>query len=182
VSASTSVEVRLANTSDLETLVALRLEYIQADLAPLDNEQGRMIADQLRHWIPSSLGERFFAVLASVDAVTASVAMLAVNEYPANPHFPNGRMGTVMNVWTRPAFRRRGLATAVLRELIELGGRLGLSKLELLSSAVAVPLYESQGFSKAQDEHVPMEYSYSASSQWLLRQTQPQTVLDQSHD
>jgi GNAT superfamily N-acetyltransferase len=165
VSASTGVEIRLANGSDLETVVALRLEYIQADLSPLSDEQCRLIADQLRTWIPSSLGERFFAVLASIDAEPACVAMLAVNEYPANPHFPNGRVGTVMNVWTRPAHRRRGLATAVLRELIELGQRLGLSKLELLSSTVAVPLYESLGFGRTQDEHLPMEYRYASALQ-----------------
>jgi ribosomal protein S18 acetylase RimI-like enzyme len=157
---SDPVEVRCASVADLDLLVELRLEYIRADLAELTGPQEAAIAAQLRMWIPASLSVRFFAVLALVDQMPASVAMLAVNEYPANPRFPNGRVGTVLNVWTRPAHRRRGLATALLREVIELGGRLGLSKLELLSSEAGQALYAGLGFVPSADDHLPMELCY----------------------
>jgi GNAT superfamily N-acetyltransferase len=154
------VEIRFAGAGDLEVLVRLRLEYIRADLAEVDAAGETAIASQLRTWIPANLGERFHAVLALVDGVPASVAMLAVNEFPANPRFPNGRVGTVLNVWTRPAHRRGGLATAVLRDVIALGRQLGLSKLELLSSEAGQPLYASLGFVPSSDDHLPMELTF----------------------
>lgn len=157
---SGSVEVRSATVADLDLLVQLRLEYIRADLAELGEPEEAVISGQLRTWIPASLGTRFFAVLAFVDGTPASVAMLAVNEYPANPRFPNGRVGTVLNVWTRPAHRRQGLATALLRDVVELGERSGLSKLELLSSKAGQPLYTALGFVLSTDDHLPMELTY----------------------
>ncbi len=153
-------QFRDAEVADLELLVTLRLEYIRADLAELSGAEEAAIASQLRTWIPVNLGERFFAVLGFVDRSPASVAMLAVNEYPANPRFPNGRVGTVLNVWTRPAHRRLGLATGLLCEVIDLGERIGLSKLELLSSQIGQPLYAALGFVPSTDDHLPMEFTY----------------------
>lgn len=153
-------DVRAARISDLDLLVELRLEYIRADLADLEAAGEAAITSQLRTWIPANLGDRFFAELAFVDGRAAAVAMLAVNEYPANPGFPNGRVGTVLNVWTRPAHRGQGLASALMRELVAVGERLSLSKLELRSSAAARPLYEGLGFVPSPDDHLPMELSY----------------------
>lgn len=158
--ATSGAEIRFAAAGDLELLVQLRLEYIRADLAELTAAEEAAIASQLRTWIPANLDEWFFAVLALVDGEPASVAMLAVNEYPANPHFPNGRVGTVLNVWTRPAYRRRGLATTLVGEVIGLGRRLKLSRLELLASKAGQSLYASLGFVLGKDDHLPMELAY----------------------
>lgn len=154
------VDVREASRADVELLVQLRLEYIRADLADLDERGEAAIAAQLRTWIPANLGQRFFAEVAFVDGRAAAVAMLAVNEFPANPGFPNGLVGTVLNVWTRPPYRRRGLATAVMRHLIRTGAQLGLSRLELRSSVAAQRLYESLGFGPTPAGHLPMELRY----------------------
>jgi GNAT superfamily N-acetyltransferase len=151
------VEQRGAGVGDLDLLVRLRLEYIRADLGEPDQDQEAVIVAQLRSWIPANLGERFFAWLAFVDGEPAGVAMLAVNEYPANPGFPNGRVGTVLNVWTRPAHRGRGIATGLMEELIGVAEELGLSRLELRSSMLARPLYERVGFVPAPEAHLPMQ-------------------------
>jgi len=157
---SGSVEIRQATAADLDLLVQLRVEYIRADLAELADDEEVAITSQLRTWIPANLGERYFAELAFVDGLPAGIAVLVVNEYPANPRFPNGRVGTVLNVWTRPAHRRRGLATALLGEVIALGRQLGLARLELLSSEAGKPLYASLGFVPSSDDHLPMELTY----------------------
>lgn len=161
VAADPSTRVaRLARIEDLDALIALRLEYIRADLLDISDAEAAPIVDQLTRWIPENLGSRFFAALAEVDETPASVAMLAVNEFPGNPSFPNGRVGTVLNVWTRAPYRRRGLATATMRLLIEVGRQQELSKLELLSSDMGMPLYASLGFRASEDEHRPMGLRY----------------------
>jgi len=153
-------EFRAAGLGDLDLLVELRLEYIRADLGEPGRDEEDVIVSQLRTWIPANLGERFFAWLAFVAGRPAGVAMLAVNEYPANPGFPNGRVGTVLNVWTRPEHRGVGVATALVGELVVLGGRLQLSRLELRASAAGRGLYETLGFRPSAADHLSMERSY----------------------
>lgn len=127
-----------------------------------------MIAEQLRRWIPGALGRRFFAVLATVDDEPARVGMLAINEFPANPSltaisatdaFPTGRICTVLNMWTRPAYRRRGFATAVMKMLLDLGRERGAPRIELLSRTMALPLDESLGFTRTTGDHVPSVFA-----------------------
>ena len=154
------VEFRAADPGDLDLLVQLRLEYIRADLGEPGPGQEDVIVAQLRSWIPANRGERFFAWLAFVEDGPAGVAMLAVNEFPANPGFPTGRVGTVLNVWTRPEHRGIGVATALMGELLELGRGLELSRLELRASAAARSLYERLGFRPAAADHLSMERPY----------------------
>ena len=57
--------------------------------------------------------------------------------------------GQITNVATSPAFRRRGLARAVLAEMIRVAGERKLSLLSLevrASNAAAIALYEAFGF------------------------------------
>lgn len=157
---ASDVEFRTAGAGDLDLLVELRLEYIAADLAVLDAAAEVELATQLRRWLPENLGKRCFARLAFVDGVAASVALLVVNEFPANPRFPRGRVGTVLNVWTRPPYRRRGLAGTLVGDLVQLGADRGLDKLELKASAAGLGVYQALGFRLRSDDHVAMELVY----------------------
>ena len=57
--------------------------------------------------------------------------------------------GTINNIAVFPAFRRRGVASALIEKLAERGKSLGLSKLTLevrASNSAACALYEKNGF------------------------------------
>jgi ribosomal protein S18 acetylase RimI-like enzyme len=73
-------------------------------------------------------------------------AFLVLWEMPANPSCPSGIRGTVFNVWTDPAFRRRGAATQVMNALIEGARESGAALLELSATRQGRPLYEKLGF------------------------------------
>lgn len=48
----------------------------------------------------------------------AATAMLQIYDTPPRPSCPNGKSALLMNVWTDPEFRRRGLARRVIKALI----------------------------------------------------------------
>lgn len=47
-----------------------------------------------------------------------SCCFLLITEKPANPSFVSGRTGTVLNVYTKPEYRRLGIARSLMRELL----------------------------------------------------------------
>ena len=57
-----------------------------------------------------------------------------------------GREALVLNVYTEPAWRRRGLARRLMAEIIRWAATAGVVRLVLHSSTEGRPLYESLGF------------------------------------
>ena len=99
-----------------------------------------------------------FAFLCRVDGTAAGCCLLYISEKPANPTFINGRTGSVLNVYTRPQFRRRGIAGKLMGMLLSEAGRLGLDFVELKSTDVGYPLYKSVGFEDAVSKYHNMKF------------------------
>jgi len=57
-----------------------------------------------------------------------------------------GPQGLIMNVFTERAWRRRGVAAALLRELLRWCRASGIESVVLHASADGRPLYEKLGF------------------------------------
>jgi GNAT superfamily N-acetyltransferase len=60
--------------------------------------------------------------------------------------------GRIRNVRVEPAYRRRGIAAALLREATAEAERLGVDRLALGTSTMGRPLYESLGWVDKNDE------------------------------
>ena len=57
-----------------------------------------------------------------------------------------GRQGTILNVFTEPEWRRRGVAALLLEEIIEWSRKEGLDRLVLHASEAGRALYDRLGF------------------------------------
>ena len=64
---------------------------------------------------------------------------------------PHGREAIVLNVYTEPAWRGRGIAEALMRRVIEWAGEAGLHTLVLHASEAGRPLYERLGFASTNE-------------------------------
>ena len=60
--------------------------------------------------------------------------------------FPPGPQGLIMNIFTEPAWRRRGLATRLMETMIAWSRQNGITHLVLHASSQGRPLYEQFGF------------------------------------
>ena len=150
------MELRLATTKDLEALISLRLAYLRTDYATLFPQQEQQIMAQLKEYFPGHLGRDCFAYLAEEQGAAMACAFLILSEKPANPSFPTGKIGTLMNVYTLPAQRRKGYARALLERMIADSRQMGLSYLELKATEDGLPLYQKLGFSQEASDYTPM--------------------------
>lgn len=107
-----------ASVNDIKYLTELRLEYLAEDYGGLSQEQTALIADSLPDYFRRHLNNDLFAFVCRSGNITAGCCFLYVSEKPANPTFSSGRTGTVLNVYTRPQFRRQGIAGKLIKMLI----------------------------------------------------------------
>lgn len=67
-------------------------------------------------------------------------------EKPANPSYKTGKTGTLLNVFTYPEYRRMGLATSVIKAIIDEAKKLDIASIDLAATDFGKPLYEKLGF------------------------------------
>lgn len=140
------MKLRKASMADISSLIELRLEYLQEETGNLSPEQERAFSTQLEGYLPIHLGNDFFAFFAEEEGKIVSAAFLITSERPASMAFPNGRVGTIMNVFTCPEFRRKGYARKVVSFAVEDAKGMGIAMVELSATSEGRPLYEKLGF------------------------------------
>ena len=82
---------------------------------------------------------------------------LLVIEKPANPSFIHGKVGTVLNVYTKPEYRRQGAAKKLLEQMLLEARNMGLDYVELKSTEAGYFLYKSLGFEEVHSKYHNMQ-------------------------
>lgn len=148
-----SIVIRMANQNDLENLIRIRYDYFAAERWEVTPDIKIKIDTELKQFYEEHLNQDFFAAVADDNGNFAASAFLVIHPVPANPFWPTGKTGVILNVLTKPEHRRKGLASKVMQALINEAKRQNLSCLELSASQMGVPLYEKLGFQKKDLSH-----------------------------
>ena len=79
------------------------------------------------------------------DRIVAGGAVI-ISPWPAHPYDLECRRATILNVYTDPEFRRRGIARQLMQTIIAWCKREGFARVTLHASDDGRHLYESLGF------------------------------------
>ena len=149
---------RKATVNDINSLTDMRISYIKEDNGTLPSEEEKTFRKQLPDYFKRRLGKELIAYIAEENGETVSSCFLLITEKPAGPRFPDGLTGTVLNVYTKPSFRRQGLAGKLMKMLLSDARSLGLDYVELKATKDAVKLYKSLGFEEAFSKYTDMKF------------------------
>jgi GNAT superfamily N-acetyltransferase len=84
-------------------------------------------------------------------------AGLLVVPWVASPRNPVPRIAYVLNVYTDPAYRRRGLSRRLMETIIAWCREQGFGVVHLHASEVGRPLYESLGFEPSNEMRLSLQ-------------------------
>jgi GNAT superfamily N-acetyltransferase len=71
---------------------------------------------------------------------------VAIVHWPGSPDFPEPRRGWILNIYTEPEFRQRGVAKRVLETILDWCRAEGFAHVSLHASKFGRGLYEKFGF------------------------------------
>ena len=140
------MNVEKAGREDTETLVKMRLSYLKEDNGSLDFEGLAAIKKELPGYFHAHLNKDLLAYVIRDGQAIVSCAFLLIVEKPMSPAFINGRTGIILNVYTCPAYRRRGYARIIMEALLMEAKKKEISVIELKATEDGYPLYCSVGF------------------------------------
>jgi ribosomal protein S18 acetylase RimI-like enzyme len=148
-----ALTIRTAAVADAPLLASLRVALSRAnglDDPPLEAD----FRERSLTFFTAALAAR--TVLAWLAYAGDEIAGAAVLELRPTLPRPRARApvvdGRVRNVIVLPAFRRRGVASALMHEVLEAAVRERCDRLSLGASEMAVPLYEKLGFEERRRE------------------------------
>ncbi len=155
---------RRGTTGDIPELVRMRLAYLIEHHAGLSQEYIDHLEPKLAAYFAAHLNVNITAYIAvDTEPHVVSTTLLHITEKPARPSFMNGKTGTVLNVYTEPDYRRRGISEKLMTMLIDDAHAAGLDYVELTATEDGYPLYKKLGFEDHQPTTKPMKLTLNPS-------------------
>ena len=148
-----NLKYRKATAADIELLIRTRIEVLlAANGLPDDTDMGE-VEKQSRIYYEHAIPDGTHTAFLAFDG-DRFVGAGGISYYQVMPtyHNPTGRKGYVMNMYTRPEYRRMGIAAHMLDLLVHDARERGLVYISLEATAAGRPLYEKYGFSAAASE------------------------------
>lgn len=150
-----------ATNQDVELLAKLRVAYLMEDYGDLDEKELTVIERDLPDYFNKNLNKNIFAYIGRNEREIVACALLLVVEKPMSPAFINGKTGTVLNVYTKPEYRRNGYAKKLMNMLLEDAANMELCSVELKATEDGYSLYKSIGFEDSVSKYHQMEWRCS---------------------
>ncbi len=147
------LEFRKASAEDIDLLVETRIEVLRAANGLPDSADMSEVEMQTREYYGKALADETHTALLVFEN-DQFVGAGGISYYRVMPtvHNPTGRKGYVMNMYTRPEYRRKGIAFHTLDLLIQDAREKGIAAVSLEATAAGRPLYEKYGFSGMKNE------------------------------
>ena len=152
-----------AYLEDISSLVELRMAYLLDDYKEISQEKLTVIANNLSDYFRKHLNNDLFVYVCRVDHRIVSCCFLCITEKPSNPSFINGKTGTVLNVYTKLEYRRKGIAGNLLKMLLDESEKMNLDFVELQATDSGYNLYKYIGFKDVNSKYHHMKYFLSRS-------------------
>lgn len=143
--------IRATTVDDIPDLVTLRRAMFEAmghdDSETLD----RMCEASVRYFRQHVPTGAFRAWVAEADGRLVASIGLVIHSVPPSPGRSQGKEAYIMNLVTLPAYRRRGIAGALLDRVVEAARTEGIPLASLHATRIGRGIYDRAGFEIDED-------------------------------
>ncbi|MBP1045656.1 GNAT family N-acetyltransferase [Enterococcus sp. BWM-S5] len=139
------INMRRSTEDDLEQLAHLRLLFF-AENYLFTEEETRTFEEKTTEFLTVHLNSTLISWHAEIEDEIVAVAFLEIAERLPHPDRKYGKIGTILNVYTKKGFRKQGIASQLVQRLVKEAEKHQLDKIELMATELGYPVYEKIGF------------------------------------
>jgi len=152
-----NIVYRKLNENDLDVFINLRILFLKETTAMSETEKCE-IENSLKIYFDKYINtSNFIGIIAEHNGNVVSVAYLNIYDKPANPNITNGKTGSLMNVYTFPEYRRKGISEELIKIIIKEAKNLGIKYIDLLATEAGYNLYKKLGFNDTRDKSMSIK-------------------------
>lgn len=143
----TNLIIRIAGIEDISILVNYRLLYLEELQGEMNNAYKKQLTEDLQNYFRKAITEkRFLALFAELGNNPVGFGAMVLKEIPGDAYKTIYLEADILNMYTLPAYRRKGISSHILERLIAEAKKMGISKLALHTSKDGEELYKKYGF------------------------------------
>jgi GNAT superfamily N-acetyltransferase len=144
---SRAFTLRRASVNDVDLLLELREAMWQEGAAEIDSADASEALENARMYFEEKVpsGE-YVCFLAEAHGRVVGVGGMFLYRHPPRPHSPRGIEGYILNMLTVSEWRRKGIASAIMGELLACAREAGAVQVALRASEDGRRVYEKFGF------------------------------------
>lgn len=142
-----------ATLEDINTLVETRIEVLRAaNKLCADTDMGEVERQSYLYYQKALSDGSHIAYLVFDESGCIGTGGVSFFQVIPTYHNPSGKKAYIMNMYTNPKYRRKGIAYKTLDMLIKEIKSKGISSISLEATDMGRPLYEKYGFVKMNSE------------------------------
>lgn len=150
-----------ATAKDVNALADNRIEFLVTLLGPQSNEAIAELRNNLNNYFAVAIqDEACIFYLAKQGHLVVGTGGAIFRTQPGTFKNPSGRVAYLLNMYTAPAFRKKGICKAILDLLKMEAMQKGFFAFELHATKEGEPVYQKNGF---QMHHEPTYRLYTSS-------------------
>ncbi len=154
------VTVKKISEKDIDLLTRYRLDYLEELLGECTTEQRKKSGNDLYQYFAEAMKNgNIIALMAIEDEQILSFGAMIIKKIPGDFTKASLLEGDILNMYTIPTARNRGLSTLILQHLIQEARSMGISKLSLHTTKAGESLYRKAGFHEPQYPVLELETS-----------------------
>ena len=144
------INYRRANIDDVEFLIDFRIRCLNELYDHPEDDETEILRKALREYFSeTNPSNDFIAWLAEHRGKIIGTSGMVVWRIPARyGGLESGKLGYILNLYTTPEARRKGICIRLLDELIKEAKSLGLKYLHLHASEDGINIYRKAGFTE----------------------------------
>lgn len=137
-----------AGVDDVPILVDNRILFAFELGGEQPKEKVEVLKTQMTNYFTKATADQScISIIAKCGEEIAGIGTLHIRELPGNFKNPSGKWGYIMNMYTVPQYRRKGICKSILNLLVEEGKKLGITAFELHATKAGEMVYLQEGFS-----------------------------------
>lgn len=147
-----TVEYRMANMKDVDTLVEMRWDFQMEFATELTTESKAEFNDVCRKFYQDAFQNSNWTFLVAIinTDIVAHIALYVVGNIPTPTRLMN-QWGYITNVYTKKEYRKLGIGSELTKNTISAAKKLKLETIIVWPSDESVGFYEKFGFTSRND-------------------------------
>lgn len=143
------IQIRKIESDEIGLLSHYRMAYLAEMQGERSEEYQEKLKSELNRYFTEAMAEnRFFAFLAELNGEILSFGGMVIKKIPGDFNQSSYLEGDILNMYTVPFARRKGISAMILKKLLEEARHLGMTKVSLHTSKDGEKLYRKFGFSE----------------------------------
>lgn len=141
------IKIHKVEEADISSMVNYRIDYLTEMQGERDKEFIGQLKTEMYGFFKKSISiGSFIGFVVELDRNILAYGGMVIREIPGDFNRSSYLEADILNMYTIPAARRKGISTIILKQLLSEADSIGITKVALHTSKDGEKLYRSVGF------------------------------------